>query len=78
MPVIVLVDNKPFVDVTESLSSQSSRTKRCKHFLMLISSQQEMVGQSDENLADVLIFYQSRALVRRMLKRVSKFGVLQI
>jgi hypothetical protein len=60
LPAIVFVDNKPSIDVTESISS---RTKRCKHFLMLISYVRELVCQgmvklekvkSDENVADVL------------------------
>jgi hypothetical protein len=60
LPAIVMEDNQPVIDVT---SDVSSRTKRCKHFLMLVNYVREQVVTgliqirkvaTVENLADVL------------------------
>ena len=60
LPAVVMEDNQPVIDVT---SSVSSRTKRCKHFLMLVNYVREQVVTgliqirkvpTVDNLADVL------------------------
>jgi hypothetical protein len=60
LPCIVMEDNQPVIDVTAQIST---RAKRCKHFLMLVSFIREQVENgliellkvnSKENIADIL------------------------
>ena len=60
LPAIVMEDNQPVIDLTKDISS---RTKKCKHFLMLVNFVREQVHNglielrkvpTDENVADVL------------------------
>ena len=60
LPCVVMQDNQPVIDL---LQETSARTKRCKHFLMLVNWVKEQVQQglvsvqkvdTSENLADVL------------------------
>jgi hypothetical protein len=51
LPAVVLEDNQPAIDVTKELSS---RVKKCKHFLVLISYVREQVVNGVVSIADVL------------------------
>ena len=60
LPCIVFEDNQPLLDITSELSKQ---TRRCKHFLMLISFLKEQINlgflslqkiDSARNYADIL------------------------
>ena len=60
LPAIVMEDNQPAIDLSESLSN---RVKKCKHFLMLVSYIREQVASglieikkvsSENNHADML------------------------
>ena len=60
LPAIVLEDNQPVIDLTADLSS---RSKKCKHFLMLVNFVREQVHNglvrlqkvpTKDNLADLL------------------------
>jgi hypothetical protein len=60
LPAIVMEDNQPVIDLSKDLSK---RSKKCKHFLMLINFIREKVEEgiitlekvpTDRNLADVL------------------------
>ena len=60
LPAIVMEDNQPVIDITRDFSK---RSKKCKHFLMLINYIREQVlngliairkVKSEENLADIL------------------------
>ena len=60
LPAIVMEDNQPVIDLTKDISS---RTKKCKHFLMLVNFVREQVHNglielrkvpTDENVADIL------------------------
>ena len=60
LPAIILEDNQPVIDLTADLSS---RSKKCKHFLMLVNFVREQVHNglvrlqkvpTKDNLADIL------------------------
>ena len=60
LPAIVLEDNQPVIDLTKDLSS---RSKKCKHFLMLVNFVREQVTTglielrkvpTEDNVADLL------------------------
>jgi hypothetical protein len=60
LPCIVLEDNQPVIDLTKDLSS---RTRKCKHFLMLINYVREHISSglialtkvpTADNVADIL------------------------
>ena len=60
LPAIIMEDNQPVIDLTADLSS---RSKKCKHFLMLVNFVREQIHQgivelrkvpTKENLSDIL------------------------
>ena len=60
LPAIIMEDNQPVIDLTADLSS---RSKKCKHFLMLVNFVREQIQQgivelrkvpTKENLSDIL------------------------
>ena len=60
LPAIVMEDNQPVIDLTKDFSK---RSKKCKHFLMLVNyiREQVMTGlisiskvNTEDNLADIL------------------------
>jgi hypothetical protein len=60
LPVVVFEDNSAVIDITADISA---RTKRCRHFLMLINYIRESVDKglieirkvdTNDNLADIL------------------------
>ena len=59
-PAIIMEDNQPVIDLTEEFSA---RSKRCKHFLMLVNYIKEQISSgliqlskvpTHENIADIL------------------------
>jgi hypothetical protein len=59
-PAIVMEDNQPVIDLTQDFSA---RSKRCKHFLMLVHYIKEQVAaglielekvHTSKNIADIL------------------------
>jgi histone deacetylase 1/2 len=60
LPAVIMEDNQPAIDLSESLSS---RVKKCKHFLMLVNFIREQVAAglvdiqkvpTEDNIADLL------------------------
>jgi len=60
LPAIVMEDNQPVIDLTADISS---RSKKCKHFLMLVNYVKEQISNgfislkkvpTAQNVADIL------------------------